>query len=322
MKRKYGIPYQGSKNKILNQVCKLFPPAKNFYDLFGGGFSVTHFMLENRKEDFQKFHFNEIRQGVCELIKDAIEGKYSYENFRPEFIDRDRFFREMDENFYIKCVWSFGNAGRTYLFGKDIEEEKKSLHNAIVFNRFDDLAKKIINLDKFTEKMSIKDRRLFVRHKVSRKINIDGNEKLQRLERLQQLQQLEQLERLQQLERLERLQQLEFYNLDYRKIKIKKDSIVYYDIPYRGTAGYDEKKFNHKEFYDWADSRMMPVFISEYSLPDKRFTQIASFPKISLISSKSRKLLSENVYINRSAYKKYFEYRKNLRIFNATNKRK
>ena len=41
---KYGLPYQGSKTKIVEHIAKYFPNADHFYDLFGGGFSVTHYM--------------------------------------------------------------------------------------------------------------------------------------------------------------------------------------------------------------------------------------------------------------------------------------
>lgn len=44
----YGIPYMGSKQSICDELIKIFPTADNFYDLFGGGFSVTHAMLERR----------------------------------------------------------------------------------------------------------------------------------------------------------------------------------------------------------------------------------------------------------------------------------
>ena len=73
--KKYGIPYQGSKNKILGQICRYFPKADHFYDIFGGGFSVTHFMAENRANDYKEFHYNEIRKDVPRLIKDAIRIK-------------------------------------------------------------------------------------------------------------------------------------------------------------------------------------------------------------------------------------------------------
>ena len=57
----YGIPYLGSKSKICDKVCSIFPKAENFYDLFGGGFSISHFMLKHRFKDYKHFHFNEIR---------------------------------------------------------------------------------------------------------------------------------------------------------------------------------------------------------------------------------------------------------------------
>jgi len=38
--RNYGIPYQGNKSKVIKQISEIFPVAANFYDLFGGGFSV------------------------------------------------------------------------------------------------------------------------------------------------------------------------------------------------------------------------------------------------------------------------------------------
>jgi site-specific DNA-adenine methylase len=79
----YGIPYQGSKSSIVKDVVKIFPKSTHFYDLFGGGFSITHAMLLHRKNGFKHFHFNEIRQGMTELIQDAIQGKYSYNVYKP-----------------------------------------------------------------------------------------------------------------------------------------------------------------------------------------------------------------------------------------------
>ena len=305
----YGIPYMGSKSKILKKFCSIFPNADNFYDLFGGGFSVTHFMLENRFNDFKSFHFNEIRPGICELIQDAINGKYSYENFRPKFISREEFFKKKDTDPYVKMVWSFGNNGKNYLFSKEIEGYKKSLHNAIVFNEFDQTAINVFGLNKFRDGYSIKQKRLFLRNKIA----LDNPKKPRgELERLQQLQQLERLEQLQQLERLEQLQQLDrlnngklfFYNKDYRDVEIEENSVVYCDPPYIGTAEYDNK-FNHKEFYDYCDSLNVPVFISEYNLNDKRFKCVHGMDKRSLFDSgKGRKVKKEKIFVNKLAYER------------------
>ena len=290
----YGIPYMGSKSKICEKVCALFPKADNFYDLFGGGFSITHFMIKHRSKHFKEFHFNEIRPGVCDLIKDAMSGKYSYDNFSPPWVSKEDFSRLLDSDPYIKIIWSFGNNGKNYLFGKDIEQDKKSMHMAIVFNEFDDYAKKIFGVDKFADGLSINDKRLYLKNR----IKTLGKDRLD-------LQQLEQLERLQQLQQLQQLERLHFYSGDYKSVPIKQNSVIYCDIPYRGTAEYDgNNKFSHKEFYEWAHNQSNPVFISEYTLPDARFKCIANFQKRSMLSSdKSVGNKTEKVFVNHAGYK-------------------
>ena len=39
---RYGVPYQGSKNKICKWVIDNLPSGKVFVDLFAGGCAVTH----------------------------------------------------------------------------------------------------------------------------------------------------------------------------------------------------------------------------------------------------------------------------------------
>lgn len=38
----FGVPYQGSKNKIVPWVLHHLPAAESFVDLFAGGCAVTH----------------------------------------------------------------------------------------------------------------------------------------------------------------------------------------------------------------------------------------------------------------------------------------
>jgi len=293
--KKYGIPYQGSKNKILGQICRYFPKADHFYDIFGGGFSVTHFMAENRANDYKEFHYNEIRKDVPRLIKDAIKGRYSYSSFKPEWISREDFNRKKDTDAYVACCWSFGNNFKYYLFSPENEKTKKSLHNAVVFNVFDDFAKDFFGFNCFPVGFDcIKKRRLYI-NQVTRERGGDNID-------LQQLQQLQQLERLGQLERLEQLgEKITLHSKDYRDIRIKKNSIIYLDPPYIGTADYGSS-FNHKEFYDWAASIDEPVFISEYSLDDSRFFKIANFKKRSLMSrSGVNNIKDEGLWVNKKA---------------------
>ena len=310
----YGIPYMGSKSKICNELIKVFPKAENFYDLFGGGFSVTHAMLVRRKNDYAQFHFNELRPGVCELIKKAINGEFNYEVFKPPFISREEFFSNVEKDAYIKCLWSFGNNGRDYLFSKEIEPYKRSIHNAIIFNEFDDLAEKTLGMRKFKEGFSVKDRRLFVRNRIERfrvtKIPMFlypylNEKQAAQLEETDNLRQLQQLERLQQLQQLERLQ---FYNTTYDKVPIKSNSVIYCDPPYAGTADY-QSQFNTAKFLDWAHSQPQPVFISEYNIPDKRFHPVFKIGKRSLLSAnKEMNMKEERVYANEAGKKAFIRH--------------
>lgn len=309
----YGIPYMGSKSSICNELIKVFPRADNFYDLFGGGFSVTHAMLLNRKNEFKCFHFNELRPGICELIQSAITGKYSYKVFQPPWVSRDEFFRKVETDPYIKIIWSFGNLGAAYLFSKEIESYKRSMHCAIVFNELDQLAQKVLGMEKFKDGYSIYDRRLFLINRIEHFRKTKIPDFLHKFLSDQQLQQLERLQQLEQLERLERLQQLEYYTATYDRVPIKKDSVIYCDPPYAGTADYDSI-FNTSRFLDWAHSQEQPVFISEYNIADERFKMIFKIKKRSLLGGE-KKHMEERVYANKAGLKAFLDHTKKRLIF-------
>ena len=299
----FGIPYMGSKSKICKDIAFYFPNAKNFYDLFGGGFAVTHYMMTKESDRYETFHFNEIKSGVVDLIKRAIAGEFNYEVFKPAWITREDFFASDDA--YVKVCWSFGNNQKDYMFGPEIERYKKSMHQAVVFNDFDDLAELTLRFKSWPKELTtIKQKRLYLRQKIEHyrvtKIpedlhkflskkqlqQLERLQQLEQLERLQQLQQLERLQQLQQLERLEKLQQLERLRitaLDYRNVKILKDSVVYCDIPYFKTGDY-QNNFNHQEFFDWAATRDFPVYVSEYNIDDPRFKLVFEIEKRSMLS--------------------------------------
>lgn len=291
MSSNYGIPYMGSKSDIVASIAINLPSADNFYDLFGGGFCVTHYMIEKRDHKYKNFHFNEINKNVVDLIKKAINGDFNYDKFKPPWISREDFFKYKDNDAYISLVWSFGNSQTSYIFGKDIEKQKRSLHQAIIFNEFDEFAEKLLGFKTWPSAFKDKKkRRLYVRQKVvfeSKGKSPGDLQQLQQLQQLERLQQLQQLQRLQQLEQLQRLQQLHFYSSDYREVPILPNSIVYCDIPYKDTKGYGVN-FSHKEFYDWAATRDFPVYISEYACDDSRFELAYSVGKSVKMSSQGQ----------------------------------
>ena len=138
-------------------------------------------------------------------------------------------------------------------------------------------------------------------------------ESLQRLERLQRLQSLESLESLQRLERLQRLQRLqsleslerlEVLRGDYRMVKIPAGSVVYCDIPYVGTQGYNGETFDHGAFYEWAERQTATLIISEYTMPEDRFVRIASIEKRQLLLGGQGAFKSEGLWMPKAQAEK------------------
>lgn len=274
----FGIPYMGSKSKHAVWILRTLPKAEHFYDLFGGGFAISCAAVLSKK--YKQVHYNEIKSDIVQLVQDAIAGKYSYKVFKPKWISREEFAEKKSTDAYVRVCWSFGNAQRTYLFSEDLEPKKKSLHNAVIFNEFDDFARRFFQLQSFKEDLSIYQRRMIVRQCAKERSTME----------LQQLQQLERLEQLQQL------QQLEYSSMDYREASIKENSVIYCDPPYKDTAGYGQS-FDHEAFYEWVRKNPHPVFFSEYDAP-KGFKLISQKKAVSRLSSASRKLKSEKLYAN------------------------
>lgn len=94
------------------------------------------------------------------------------------------------------------------------------------------------------------------------------------------------LQSLQSLGSLERLQRLTLSVGSYKDVKIEPDSVIYCDIPYRGTAEYIGG-FNHDEFYSWCEQQTELVIISEYDMPRDRFVCLAEKEKPVMLSGGS-----------------------------------
>lgn len=61
-----------------------------------------------------------------------------------------------------------------------------------------------------------------------------------------------------------------FKNCNYWELDIPEKSILYLDPPYQGTTKYKDK-FNHKDFWNWAENMAKnghSVFVSEYNAPE------------------------------------------------------
>lgn len=288
----YGIPYKGSKSKIAQQIINCIPSAENFYDLFCGGGAITHCaLLQNR---WKNYFMNDIDKGLSQLFVDAVNGKYKNEK---RWISREEFFKLKDTDAYVRYIWSFGNNGRSYLYGKNIEKIKHLGHNAVVFNDIYPLEEYLsMDLSELYKVDNFRDRKRYI---------MSLYKKSKRAKGLGRLQHLEQLERLQQLQRLDNISnKLINLNQDYRNVEIKSNSVIYCDIPYKDTDGYERKtnksNFDYDYFYDWCEKQTEPVFISEYAMPDNLFKCIMEIEKTSsYCATNNNKKTVEKLFIPR-----------------------
>lgn len=356
---KYGILYQGSKNKIAEKIIDILPQADNFYDLFAGGCAITHCALLSGK--YKHIYANDICD-MPKLFMNAIEGKYKNED---RWISREEFFENINDP-YIKSTWSFGGIGTSYIYSKKIEPYKKALWFAIMFNDwtdFETLMPETVSrcknaLDGVEDK---KERRLKLQRELTKYIkenesegnhnwmmhplysqikrgtyqgnlltalkNLESLQSLQSLERLESLQSLQSLQSLkrrkyqgdlmyfvqnlevQSLERLEALQSLENVNKgdindvltiskkSYEEVPILPNSVIYCDIPYYSTSGYNKSDFDYEKFYDWCMKQTAPVYISEYWMPEDRFECIMTTEVVRKCGSTKSHKLTEKLFI-------------------------
>ena len=90
---------------------------------------------------------------------------------------------------------------------------------------------------------------------------------------------------------------------DYQEVDLPADSVIYCDIPYKGTKCGKYGGFNHERFYKWAENQEN-LYISEYDMPDN-FVEFANIEKIILSAANGNDKKSvEKLFTNRKTYNK------------------
>lgn len=191
---RYGVPYQGNKSPIADWLAEQIPSAENFYDMFAGGFAVTHRMVLERRH--RRFFANDINALSCRLFSDCVNGRAP----KARWVSHEDFDRLKMTDGYAACCFSFGSDWQSYIYSSVLEPLKRALHHAIVDLDFTETDALGIDLHYIAERPTIHARMLAVRKVVKNR----GGE-LQHLERLQNLERLESFERLQNLTRLNTL---------------------------------------------------------------------------------------------------------------------
>ena len=293
----YGLPYKGSKDKIAEKICSLFPIKENFYDLFMGGGSITHYQL--LQNQYKNYYANDFNQLVVKAFDMAIHGKFKNET---RWISHEEFDKLKNVDPYVAFCFSFGNDLKSYTYGKDIEPYKKALYYLIVFQD-ESLMKEIFpNIDfSFVHKIKdVNERRLKVKKVIDNLLITSDDNRIRSNESLQSFIQLESCQRLASIERLA------IYNKSYDEIEIKPNSVIYLDPPYKSTNKYEiSKDFDYEKFYSWCERQTELCFISEYSMPKDRFTCIAEIEHRSIICANENQSVIERVFLPNHQIKDY-----------------
>ena len=297
----YGLPYKGSKTKIADAIIEHIPPAKVFYDLFAGGCAISHAALLSGK--WERIVANDI-EPYPKLFVDSAHGKYRNEY---RWVSREDFLNSKDP--FDRLVFSFGNDCRTYIYGKDIEPFKRAMHYAICFADYAPMKELGIDLSDIDSCRTMKQRRLKAFKIIAAVTARDGNkwydcnihlENLERLERLQNLERLERLQDVSQYGTLQNIDRFEAIQGSYDAVPITGDAVIYCDIPYISTNGYGESRvsnFDYDSFYQWALSQTVPVYISEYWMPQDLFECIFEIKTLSLICAASPTEATERLFV-------------------------
>lgn len=289
-----GIPYTGSKRKLAPDILKVISGRHkgitDFYDLFGGGGSISFTAVRDYRF---KVHYNELNSHIFELVK-YLQANRTLEPKFYEWVSREEFFKQInrtDADWYsgfVMTCWSFGNnSEKGYLYGADIAELKRLAHEFIVFGHLESMKELGVDIPELLNINDLNKRRvLFCNH--IKKITKEHY----------QLQNIEALHYVENLARLQNLQNLQITNLSYENVIITGENpIIYCDIPYKGTAEYKEGNFNHEKFYDWANESIYPVYISEYNAP---FEMVEMFShRSSLSATNNAKKTVEKLFCNK-----------------------
>jgi hypothetical protein len=300
--RRYGCPYQGSKDCIAEAIVAALPSAETFVDLFAGGCAVTHAaMVSGRYSRFVANDFGRMPQ----VFVDAIHGAASDRNRWLKWVSRERFYAEREKpederDPALMSVWSFGNNGSSYLYGRHVEPWKHALWRARVDGDFDGLKVFGIVTDDASRRAVIQHHEKWkqkyvawfkARHGADAKADIGDARHCGNLQRL---------------ESLERLQSLEIRRGDYRDVPIPPRSVVYCDPPYQGTdcKAYSGGAFDHAAFWEWVRSRPFPVYVSEYHAPGD-FAVWGEIDHNSRMSNKGMFAVKERVFVHRRFAKEF-----------------
>ena len=308
----YGLPYQGSKNRIAKRLVDALPPAPVLYDVFCGGCAVTHAAMLSGK--YQHFVINDRRDWLPDAFREAINGGYAHED---RWISREDFKRLKSTDAYAALCFSFGNNARTYMYAPLLEPYKRALHYAIFWRDFapwaalcpetaDALAAGLAPIEDRKQRRVQAGKFIVESLKAQLAAGVLTPDILQKpiyrqiKDTPHRFQSLLSLERLQSLQSLESLPDtLTAHSMDYREMRFDEPGIIYCDPPYMSVYAKGKDygcEFDAEAFYSWCEAQKLPVYISEYQMPEDRFVCAAEWDKVTRMAAKTVTHVTERLW--------------------------
>ena len=277
----------GSKNALAERIVALLPSASHLIDVFAGGCAITHCAMKSGK--WQHVHANDLNEMIVGAFRRAINGEFIGER---RWVSHEEFNRVRDTDAYAAICFSFGGNMRSYAYSPANEDLKRAFHFAIFFgDPAPFLALTGIDLTPVLTIPDLRERYLTAKH-WSRE-----NGKIMKVHHFDSINRLNFLATAFTNEEKKRLT---IGSVDFSEVEIPSDSVVYCDPPYRETEGYRKaKQFNHERFYDWVLRQTVPVFVSEYAMPED-FVEVAAWRKMCRMSQDTNpKETTEKLFVPR-----------------------
>lgn len=278
----------GSKNALAERIVALLPSASHLIDVFAGGCAITHCAMKSGK--WQHVHANDINEMIVGAFLRAINGEFIGER---RWVSHEEFNRVRDTDAYAAICFSFGGNMRSYAYSPANEELKRALHYAIFFG---DTAPFLtltgIDLTPVLTISDLRERNIAAKNLA----NVGGIF----IKTLQNINRLNRLNRLSTEFSEKEMKRLTIGSVDFAEVEIPSDSVIYCDPPYRDKGDYRKSKgFNHDRFYEWALRQTVPVFVSEYAMPED-FVEVAAWQKRCTMSQTSNSLrTTEKLFVQR-----------------------
>lgn len=138
-----GLVYQGAKRNLADDILKVIynhnPNATNFYDLFGGGGSISLYA----KQCGYNVFYNDLNIHIYSVIDYFKKHRNNLDKRIYDFLSREEFYKLKEKenktpvDYVMLYLYSFSNNFRVYFCEKKDEAMVRYLHSFIVNNDYE-----------------------------------------------------------------------------------------------------------------------------------------------------------------------------------------